>query len=472
MNADQVRYKPLYLQVKEVILKRIANEVYRKGEFIPSEASLAEEFGTSISTIRQALSILVADAVLIKKQGRGTYVSAQKTMLRFFSWIGDTEIGKKILEDTVELFQKKHPSLVIEYIPTTYHVAKDELLRLITTGNAPDIVQIMAHWTSYFASMGALAQLDRLLDKDNLSNRSFEKDLYGGMYQGKLYSVAWGLSPVSLLANKNVLREAGLELPESPMTLDTFFKICQQLDHFYKTQEKYSYALSISSDKETDFLTIYFFLQAFKGGFLNEEGEIIFNSKANIAAFKWLRNFTAHCRVLKSDIFTIRKRFALNDIAFISDGPWAKYLLEQSTGRDFDEDFAVMLNPVHADSHSYSWNYNHALAICSQSHHKLHAAQFIDALTADYEIFSRYCSKAGILPVHEKHLDNSICDSQFFKGFKQQLLHASCIDAQNAMFTKAIFFCLDAVKKILYEDVDIEQELQEKEYYLNMLYNE
>ena len=33
-------------------------------------------------------------------------------------------------------------------------------------------------------------------------------------------------------------------------------------------------------------------------------------------------------------------------------------------------------------------------------------------------------------------------------------------------------FCTDAVTKILYEGVDIEEELDEKEYYLNMLYND
>lgn len=471
MDSDKLRYKPLYLQVKDVILKRITDGVYQENELIPTESTLAEEFGTSMSTIRQALSILVADGILIKKPGKGTLVADQKTTLRFFSWIGDREPGKSILLNTIELFHQKHPSLKIEYIPAYYHTAKDDLLKLITGGNAPDVVQIMAHWTSYFASMGALEQLDGLLDKDNLDNRFYEKDLYGGMYRDKLYSVAWGLCPVALLANRNILREAGVELPESPMPLDTFFRICKRLDNFYKTQEKYSYALSHSADKETDFLTIYFFLQAFKGGFLNEQGEIIFNSKANKAAFTWLREFTKTCRVFTSDIRIIRERFAKGDIAFISDGPWVKYLLEDQTGRDFDQDFAIVLNPVHADSYSYSWNYNHALAICSQSPHQLPAATFINALTNDYDLWSYYCPRAGILPVHKAHLEDSLCDSEFFRGYKRQLEHAACINAQNAMFTKAMQFCVDAVRKILYENADIEQELDEKEYYLNMLYN-
>ena len=111
MNNEIVSYKPLYLQIKEILLNRIIDEEYRKGEAIPSESKLAEEFGTSISTIRQALSILVADEFLIKKQGKGTYVSDQKTTLRFFSWLPETQEGEVILQKTIELFQHKHRSL-------------------------------------------------------------------------------------------------------------------------------------------------------------------------------------------------------------------------------------------------------------------------------------------------------------------------------------------------------------------------
>jgi hypothetical protein len=38
------------------------------------------------------------------------------------------------------------------------------------------------------------------------------------------------------------------------------------------------------------------------------------------------------------------------------------------------------------------------------------------------------------------------------------------------MFEKAMVLTMDAVKKILFEGVDIARELSEKEYYLNMLY--
>ena len=117
MEAGKVHYKPLYLQVKDVIVKRIENEAYKNGETIPPESSLAEEFGTSITTIRQALTLLVDDGILVKKQGRGTIVSKQNTKLTFFSWLPETPQGAKILQDALALFHDKHPSITVECIP-------------------------------------------------------------------------------------------------------------------------------------------------------------------------------------------------------------------------------------------------------------------------------------------------------------------------------------------------------------------
>ncbi len=473
MNSDKISYKPLYLQVRDVLLKRIDDDVYQDGDTIPTEAKLAEEFGTSVTTIRQALTLLVNDGILIKKQGKGTSVSRQKTKLTFFSWLPETERGAAILRETIHTFEQKHPSITIECISTPYNRARKNLLKLISAGDAPDVAHIQSHWTSYFSSMGAFEYLEPLLDKSNLDNRFYEKDLIGGMYRNKMYSTAWGLCPVSLITNKRMLQEAGIPPMTPPLMFDELFDMCRTLDRFYEGEDKYCYALNVSIDQESDFLTLYSFLLAFDGSFVNEEGEVIFNSPGNIAAFTWLRNFVNSVRVYKSTIHDIRKRFARGDIAFMEDGPWIKYQLEEYTGEPFEQNFKVILNPVRdATLKSRSWNYNHALAICSQSQYKTQAARFIDALTNDYDISNAYFSQVGHLPTNRNHLNAPMYETEFFNAYKQQMTHASCLNAQNASFSKAMIFCTDAVKKILYGAVDIETELNEKEYYLNMLYSD
>jgi len=467
--VNSVSYNPLYLQVKEVILKRIIDGIYTPGDTIPTETRLAKDFGTSISTIRQALSILVSEGFLLKKQGKGTFVSQRKTKIRFLSWLGESKRGQKIIDELIARFEKKYPAITVECIPTTYPETRRELVRMISNGEAPDVAQIVSPWTSYFASMGAFEELGGLLREENLKQRDNDRDLSGGLYQNKIYSVSWGLCPVSLIANKMLLEGAGIRIGSAPLSLDQFHETCTVLSEFYSGEGKYCYGLCISDD-ESDFLRIYTFLQAFQGGFVNSRGEVIFNARENVAGFQWLRDFIDSTSVLVDDIYILRRRFASDEIAFISDGPWIKYLLEELTGEDFEKKFKVIMNPVNVDDRSYSWNYNHALAICSQSKNKIYAARFIDEITSGPDISNYYYSVSGHLPVNRKYLNEPVFNNEYCNVFKRQLKYATVINAQNAMFEKAMLLCIDAVRKILFEGADIEKELNEKQYYLKMLY--
>ncbi|PJN89031.1 GntR family transcriptional regulator [Bacillus sp. mrc49] len=67
----------LYLQVKDILVKRIQEKVWKANALIPTEQELMQEFDVSRTTLRQAISILVQDGLLEKKQGRGTIVKPQ-----------------------------------------------------------------------------------------------------------------------------------------------------------------------------------------------------------------------------------------------------------------------------------------------------------------------------------------------------------------------------------------------------------
>ena len=95
MTDGKLNYNPLYLQVRDVLNKRIVDGLYPPGRSIPSESKLASDFGTSISTIRQALSLLVEDGILVKKQGKGTIVSDRKVKISFLSWMQETPRGRR-----------------------------------------------------------------------------------------------------------------------------------------------------------------------------------------------------------------------------------------------------------------------------------------------------------------------------------------------------------------------------------------
>jgi GntR family transcriptional regulator len=71
------RIVPLYHQVEQVIRHRIATRQYGTGLQIPSEHQLGRELKVSRVTIREALRELVREQLLVKVQGKGTFVAPQ-----------------------------------------------------------------------------------------------------------------------------------------------------------------------------------------------------------------------------------------------------------------------------------------------------------------------------------------------------------------------------------------------------------
>ncbi len=68
-------FKPLYQQVKDLLIERLIGGYWKPGDLLPSEFQLAEELGVSQGTVRKALDEMTAGNLLVRRQGRGTYVA-------------------------------------------------------------------------------------------------------------------------------------------------------------------------------------------------------------------------------------------------------------------------------------------------------------------------------------------------------------------------------------------------------------
>jgi GntR family transcriptional regulator len=66
--------RPLYLQAYDVIAQKIASGEWSKGEPIPNEFDLSHKLDVSIGTLRKAIDLLVAERMLARRQGKGTFV--------------------------------------------------------------------------------------------------------------------------------------------------------------------------------------------------------------------------------------------------------------------------------------------------------------------------------------------------------------------------------------------------------------
>lgn len=68
-------FSPLYQQIKSLILRSLQQGEWKPGEVIPSEFDLAARFRVSQGTVRKAVDELAAENLLVRRQGRGTFVA-------------------------------------------------------------------------------------------------------------------------------------------------------------------------------------------------------------------------------------------------------------------------------------------------------------------------------------------------------------------------------------------------------------
>lgn len=85
---------PLYRQLSDAIRENIVSGVWAPDSQIPSELELREMFGVSRITVRKAVEELVEDELLVKRQGKGTFVAPVKIKKQAQKFLNFTEACK------------------------------------------------------------------------------------------------------------------------------------------------------------------------------------------------------------------------------------------------------------------------------------------------------------------------------------------------------------------------------------------
>lgn len=85
-SPDVPHFAPLYRQIHALLTRALQAGEWHPGAVIPTEQALARRFGVSAGTVRKAIDQLVADHMLVRRQGRGTFVAThaeQRSQFRF-----------------------------------------------------------------------------------------------------------------------------------------------------------------------------------------------------------------------------------------------------------------------------------------------------------------------------------------------------------------------------------------------------
>jgi multiple sugar transport system substrate-binding protein len=145
-------------------------------------------------------------------------------------WWGEQEApgAQKWVDETVELYQKEHPSITIETVLQSTDSLIPAFQSAMAAQEGPDIQYLWGGvWTLEFAWGGGVAPIDDLIPEEERAHyiNNFERT-----YDGKIWGVPWYMSGNPFVYNKSLFEKAGLD-PNKPLeTWDELLDACDKLN--------------------------------------------------------------------------------------------------------------------------------------------------------------------------------------------------------------------------------------------------
>ncbi len=87
VRSTSPTFSPLYRQIKDFLIRSLQEGEWGPGDAIPSEGELAGRFNVSQGTVRKAIDEMAAENLLVRRQGKGTFVASHDDPRSFYRFL-------------------------------------------------------------------------------------------------------------------------------------------------------------------------------------------------------------------------------------------------------------------------------------------------------------------------------------------------------------------------------------------------
>lgn len=136
-------FSPLYQQIKGLLLRSLQGGEWRPGEAIPSEMELAARFKVSQGTVRKAIDELAAENLVVRRQGKGTFVAThaeERTQYRFLRLQPDDADAAALRRRLLECRRLRAPADVARALELKAGESVLLIRRLLLQGEQPVVL--------------------------------------------------------------------------------------------------------------------------------------------------------------------------------------------------------------------------------------------------------------------------------------------------------------------------------------------
>jgi len=231
---------PLYIQIKKRITESLVGGLWHPGQSIPSEIELAHSYNVSQGTVRKAIDELAAEKILIRRQGKGTFVAShneennQLRFLRLTSSLGDKEkLNNKLLN-----FEKEKASNGLAKILNINNASTIvSIKRVLTFNQKPLILDLIKVPASSFRGLTP----EKIIEKKGSMYRMYETDFGIQMLHAKerIRAVAANNEAAKILGvaiNTPILSVERVSYTYDNRAIEWRLGLCLTENHHYATE--------------------------------------------------------------------------------------------------------------------------------------------------------------------------------------------------------------------------------------------
>ncbi|HEX3347371.1 MAG TPA: sugar ABC transporter substrate-binding protein [Acetobacteraceae bacterium] len=317
---------------------------------------------------RGLLGLTIAAALL------AVPLSASAYTFKYPSWMweeGDVGVWhKKRLAE----FEAAHPGIKVQATLIPSSSFEQTINTQIAAGDVPDLLPVFTNMLAPLIDAGALAPFDDCIAKSSLKDRMLSSVSYARV-NGKTYGVPLTMSPQSMLVNKALLAQAGVDVPK---TLDEMYAAAKAVKE--KTgQWGYAFPNNVSS-------VLFTYIQSMQwviglgSDWATPDRKITADAPKTVEAIRWVKRYLDDGLSPRGlDANAVRTLFASGKVAILFDGPWVMTQVQSSNPTLLkDIDFTLMPTPTHAAVTGGAY-----YTIPAASPHKDDACAYIDLVNGE-----------------------------------------------------------------------------------------
>jgi multiple sugar transport system substrate-binding protein len=392
--------------------------------------------------------------------------AGEAIVLRFPSWQWGQPGYDEFYTAAIAEFEKTHPNVTFEKIPIASASYAADLVKMFAAGDPPEIVHYLSQIFYKAAAAGWLDPLDERLQETDIPETWVPYLSEAGKVDGTTYGIWVSGYSNALMYNKEMLAEAGVEVPETPEELlDAARKLTKR--NADGTISQYGFSLTTKMDNNAYIYGFAAMMMGLGGGWGSDAENLDVTNPANKAAIELERDLIkADVVPLDADRIKARSLFYQGSAAMIIEGPWVMVSAKTESPEVFPN-LAVapipFANQVAGPSNGF--------ALARDQEHKDLAWEFISMVTSE-EWMKKYGEMTGVAPARQGALtDKAIAEYPWLSVFaeNERIGKSYLIPGLEDVDSEINRFVIDHLHGVFFGEKPVDEALAEIETDLTAL---